>query len=252
MRFTDLTYEEIGQRARSGSMVVVPMGCTEQQGPHVAVGFDTWFAEELCLAAAEEAGVRYGTDALVLPVMPLGPTPEHRSFGAGYLDLPLAIHEALLDAILRSMSEQGFKTLVVWRGCGGHDLSATVDRFNHAFAGKAMAHLPAPDFHEIWCRVSDPSIPGGHADSFATSIALYRHPEWVRIDRVPGPSRPPNWSDPDLDFAKYSESGVIGDPRHASAELGAALWSACVSSLANRLHELAERSTPLVEKLQFE
>ncbi len=50
MRFGDLTYKEIAEKAKSGWMVIVPTGYTEQQGLHLPVDLDTWFAETLCLA----------------------------------------------------------------------------------------------------------------------------------------------------------------------------------------------------------
>ena len=42
----------------------------------------------------------------------------------------------------------------------------------------------------------------------------------------------PDWNSKHLDFAKVSSTGVVGDPRHASAELGSRLWDACVESIA--------------------
>jgi creatinine amidohydrolase len=54
-RFGDFTYREIRVCARLGWLVVIPTGCTEQQGPHLPVDFDTWFAESLMVAAAEKA-----------------------------------------------------------------------------------------------------------------------------------------------------------------------------------------------------
>ena len=52
-RFGDLTSREIRERARFGGLAVIPTGCTEQQGPHLPVDCQTWFAETLMLAAAE-------------------------------------------------------------------------------------------------------------------------------------------------------------------------------------------------------
>src|SRR5450759_3532636 len=52
--FSDLTYREIRECAQQGWLVVIPTGCTEQQGPHLPVDFDTWFAESLMVAAAEK------------------------------------------------------------------------------------------------------------------------------------------------------------------------------------------------------
>jgi creatinine amidohydrolase len=77
-------------------------------------------------------------------------------------------------------------------------------------------------------------------------VALSRHPEDVRRSEIPGSSARPDWDEPQLDFTKYSTSGVIGDPSYASAELGSALWDVSVNELAEMLHQFAEQSTPPV------
>ena len=241
MRFGDLTFEEIRKRAEEGCLAIVPTGCIEQQGPHLPVDFDTGFVEALVLAAAEKALCDYGVRALVLPAIPFGPTPEHKGYGSGYIHIPRDIHEAFVRAVLDSLAEQGFRKIVVWRGCGGHDLTATIEAFNEAHEGKCRAYLPKMPYREIWCRVGDPSVPGGHADSFTTSIALFLRPESVRRDRIPKPhTASVNWDDPHLDFTKYSPTGVIGDPTRASAELGRELWEAVVEAAAITLKEIRE------------
>jgi creatinine amidohydrolase len=244
MKFGDLTFQEIRERAKDGWMVVVPTGCTEQQGPHLPVDYDTWFVETVCLAAARQSSKERGVKVLVLPVVPFGPTPEHRNYGSGYIHLPQEIHEAVISSVLESLVEQGFRRLIVWRGCGGHDLSGVVERFNAEHLGKARAFHPDFPYHKIWCRIGDPSIPGGHADSFCTSIALHLRPESVRVEWISDPQhKPVDWRDLELDFARYSPTGVIGDPTHASAELGAKLWKAVVQKVASIFQEIAE--TPL-------
>jgi creatinine amidohydrolase len=230
VRFADLTYQEIAEAAASGAVGVVPMGCTEQQGPHLPVGFDSMFAEAVCVAAADHVTAD-GVTAIVTPTLPFGPTPEHRSFGAGFIDLPRDVQDAVLDATLRSLADQGFASIVVWRGCGEHRLHEVVRKFD-----AARVVLPELPYHGIWCRLADPTIPGGHADSFTTSIALHLWPDLVRLDLVPQePSQAPDWDDPDLDFARYSRTGVVGDATHASAELGAVLFSASVEAAADVL-----------------
>jgi creatinine amidohydrolase len=59
MRYGDLTYLEIRDRTAAGSLAIVPTGCTEQQGPHLPVDFDTWLAETICLAGAQRATERW-------------------------------------------------------------------------------------------------------------------------------------------------------------------------------------------------
>ncbi len=134
--------------------------------------------------------------------------------------------------------------MVVWRGCGGHDLRQAVAQFNADFDGRARAYLPAHPFNEIWHRVGDPAVPGGHADSFATSIAMYLRPTAVIEGKIPQKSsRPVNWNDSELDFARYSDTGVVGDASHATIELGQRLWEAVldeVSAMIRDIHSGAE------------
>lgn len=165
----------------------------------------------------------------------MGPTPDHRSFGAGYLNVPAALQDQMVIAIADSLIDQGFRHLVIWRGCGQHDQRQAVDDLSQRHPA-AHVLLPTQPFNDIWCRIGDASVPGGHADSFTTAIALARRPDAVRTDRVPGPSRAPDWQAPDLDFGRYSDSGVIGDPRHATAELGHQLWAASVTWAADYLN----------------
>lgn len=243
MHYGDMTYQEIHEQASQGWLAIVPTGCTEQQGPHLPVNFDTWFVEQVCLAASEKAERDFGVHSLVLPVMPFGPTPEHRNYGSGYIDIPKEQHEELVFAILKSLAEQGFQRIVVWRGCGQHDLRNTVSQFNRRYRRKTRAYLPGHSYHDIWCRIGDPANPGGHADAFATSIALYLRPKAVRIEKISNPhNEEVDWSDPNLDFSRYSTTGVIGNPTQASAELGVKLWEAVVEEVAVVLKAVAEGS----------
>ncbi|HET8839901.1 MAG TPA: creatininase family protein [Ktedonobacteraceae bacterium] len=239
-RFGDLTYQEISKCAQQGWLAIIPTGCTEQQGPHLPVDFDTWFAEALMVAAAEKVAQDAAVQSVVLPAMPFGPTPEHRNFGSGFIDVPISLHDALIEATLTSLVAQGFKRIVIWRGCGGHALGEVVERFNQRYQGRAQAFLPPHPFHAIWCRVADPTIPVGHADGFTTSISLYLRPASVRKEQITNPrSTEVDWNDPNLDFTRYSSTGVIGDPTYASAELGKNLWETVVEEAAHMLQEAA-------------
>ena len=241
MRFGDLTYPEIKDRIERGALAVLPTGCTEQQGPHLTVRWDTWFAETVCASAAERLGEKHGVDALVLPAMPFGPTPEHRDFGCGFVDIPEKLHQDLVAAALESLADQGFTRIVVWRGCGQHRFREVVQTFNAHHAAHARAFLPDPPFHDMWVEFGDSRDPGGHADSFTTSMALHLCPEHVREDKIADPGcKPVDWDDPDLNFADYSPTGVVGTPIYAAAELGAKLWPKIVDWLADRLKECAD------------
>ncbi len=240
MLFGELTFEEIKRSAEEKWLVIIPTGCTEQQGLHLPVDFDTWFVEKLSLAASKHARKEYGINSLVLPAMPFGPTPEHRGFGSGYIDLPQSVHELVLTAVLDSLVTQGFEKMIIWRGCGGHDLRSVTERFNETQAGKAKVYQPELPYYKIWCRVSDPAIPGGHADSFSTSLALHLRPAAVRKEKIFNPnSEAVDWEDAELDFSQYTKTGVIGDPTYASEELGAKLWQRTVEEVSKVVRQVA-------------
>lgn len=239
MRYGDLTYEEIRDRACQGWLVIVPTGCTEQQGPHLPVDFDTWFVEQVTLTASEKAERDLGVLSLVLPAIPFGPTPEHRNYGSGYIDIPQELHQNFVAAVLTSLAEQGFRRIIVWRGCHQHDLAGIIKRFNSTNVSRAHAFLPELPYSEIMRRIA-PGIVGGHADSFATSIAMFLRPQAVRQEKIPAPMNDPiDWDDPNLDFARYSSSGVIGDPSKSSPDLGAKLWTSVIESVALTLKYLS-------------
>ena len=239
MRFGDLTYQEIHNRAVADWLVVLPTGCTEQQGPHLSVDFDTWFVETVCLAAAE-AFAAQGNQVLVLPALPFGPTPEHRNFGSGFIDLPQELHEAVVMAALNSLAAQGFRHLVIWRGCGQHNLRRIVEDFNQTHHSHARVIQPDLPYAEIMQQFA-PGIAGGHADSFCTSIAMHLRPESARLDKIPkADTRPVDWGNPSLNFSDFALTGVIGDPTQATAELGAVLWQASVAAVARAFRDIAQ------------
>lgn len=227
MRYTDLTYEELRDLVRRVQAVFVPLGCTEQQGPHLPTDFDTWMITRLCEDIAAELKRHHNVIVLVMPTLPYGPTPEHTGFGFGYVNLRQATHEAVVEDVLNSLAAQGFKMLLAWRGCGQHDLKAPIDRFNASHQDCA-AYQPIIDYGTVCDTAFGRDVPGGHADSFATSIRLHLNRDAVRMEKIRMPALQPfEWSD-DMDFASISNTGVLGDPTQASHETGAKIWELCV------------------------
>jgi len=244
MEFGQLTFEELKTCAQENWPVILPTGCTEQQGPHLTVDFDTYFITKLSSAASEYAERHFLIKSLVLPTIPFGPTPEHKGFGSGYIHLPQAVHETVISAVVESLVEQGFYHLIIWRGCGQHDLTKVVESMHKSHAGRLDIIQPTLPFFDIWCREADPTVPGGHADSFSTSIGLYLRPNLVREDKIFNPeSKSVDWDTPELDFSLYSKSGVIGDPTYASAELGEKLWQHSVQEAAVMIRQFNKKFT---------
>lgn len=238
MEFGKLTYTEIREAAESSWIVLVPTGCTEQQGIHLPVDFDTWFVRHLCNSASSLAAERFNVNSLVLPTMPFGPTPEHVGFGAGYINIPQDVHERVFREVLVSIAEQGFNRIIIWQGCGQHQLAPMAERFVSDTSSGVNVFFPAMPYQRIWDDLVGPNIPGGHADGFATSISLYLRPEDVRKDQIHNTDfTMPHWGDPNLDLSKHTKTGSIGDLSVASAELGRELWESLVDACSEIIYE---------------
>jgi creatinine amidohydrolase/Fe(II)-dependent formamide hydrolase-like protein len=92
-------------------------------------------------------------------------------------------------------------------------LSFTICMFWLVLKPFRLSFKPLRDY--LTGALADPKIPVGHADGFTTSISLYLRPESVRKDQVTNlHSREVDWNNPNLDFARYSSTGVIGDPTY--------------------------------------
>jgi creatinine amidohydrolase len=81
MRYDSLTYLEIKAKSQKEWLVILPTGCTEQQGPHLPVVFDTWLVENITFAASARAWKKYQVGSLVLPALPRCPLVPHPNIG---------------------------------------------------------------------------------------------------------------------------------------------------------------------------
>ncbi len=207
-RLADLSSPEVAERARSGAVLAVPLGSTEQHGPHLPLSTDTDIAVALCERLAERR-----EDVLVAPAVPYGSSGEHAGY-AGTLSIGQAALELLVLELGRSAGDS-FERLLFVCGHGG----------NAAPLARAVATLRAESrdvclYLPTWR--GDP-----HAGRPETSMLLALTPDRVRMDRAePGDSRPLRQTLPLMlagGVRAVSENGVLGDPTGADAAEGQAL-----------------------------
>ena len=192
----------------SGSILAVPLGSTEQHGPHLPLGTDCDVAVALADRLAEARA-----DVLVAPVLPYGSAGEHAAF-PGSLSIGAAALEMVVVELVRSAS--AFAGVVLVSGHGG----------NVAPLAAAVATLRAEGRAVLaW----SPRVPGGdaHAGRTETSLMLALAPERVRLQSAePGDIRPLAAVMGELrrsGVAAVSPNGVLGDPTGATAEEGQGL-----------------------------
>src|SRR5664279_1634130 len=102
-----MTWPEVARRTGPGDILLVPVGSTEQHGPHLPVTTDTDIAEAVAEGAA-------GRDAylVVAPALAYGSSGEHQGF-AGTLSIGQEATELVLVEVGRSASISFGRTLLV-------------------------------------------------------------------------------------------------------------------------------------------
>ena len=221
----ELTSFELRERLAAGSSTaLVPIGGTEQNGPHMVLGKHNVRVRILAARIAERLG-----HALVLPVLSqvpegnIDPPTQHMRY-AGTLSIPEAAFEAVLEGLARSLRQHGFRDVVFLGDHGGYQksLQRVADRLNPVFAKAAMGGSAVCRVHALneYYQVTQTAYVealkarghsgeeiGLHAGLADTALALAVDPALVRMDIAA--ARPRGAAD-----------GVSGDPRRASAELG--------------------------------
>lgn len=186
-------------------LLVVPLGATEQHGPHLPLSTDTVIAQELGDALGRERD-----DVVVAPAVPYGASGEHQGFD-GTLSIGSAATELLLIELARSATETFRRVLFV----STHGGNAEAVR-------SAVQRLRA-EGRDV--RAWGPTWGGdAHAGTSETSVMLAIRPEQVGVDRLePGATRPIRELLPELQrdgVRGVSANGILGDATTASEEQG--------------------------------
>ena len=106
-RWAALTRDEVRERAASARVAVLPVGATEQHGPHLSTGTDTLLGERIALAAVARTG-----DGL-LPAFAYGCSLGHTDAWPGTISLHPATMTAVVIEIGRWVHASGFRRLVI-------------------------------------------------------------------------------------------------------------------------------------------
>ena len=116
--FTVLTQPEIAGQLKQNPLVILPCGSTEQHGPHLPTGTDTFAANAISHAVAEQM------DALVLPPASLGVTPMHKFWGVSD---PM-MQQMQMAMFMKNVSMIGGALLISQFGAGPFSLDARRSR----------------------------------------------------------------------------------------------------------------------------
>jgi len=207
--------------AGTPSLLVIPLGSTEQHGPHLPLDTDTRIAE--AVATRVVAAIN---GAWLGPTIAIGASGEHHGF-AGTLSVGTEVLASMLVEIVRTAGPE-FDRIAVVNAHGGN-----LPALNRA--GRTCDHEGRSLL--VWTV----NLPGSdpHAGHTETSLMLAVAPELVRLDRAePGVLSPMAeilGGLIDEGLIGISDNGVLGDPTNATAEEGHDLLDQLVADAAGAL-----------------
>lgn len=213
----DSTWPEVADRP----MVLVPVGSTEQHGPHLPFDTDTCIAEAVARGTSE-----YLPRALIAPALAYGSSGEHQSF-PGTSSVGGTALRATLVELVRSMSTWSRRVIFV-NGHGGNidALSSAVSQM--VDEGHSVAWVP--------CATEGVDL---HAGLTETSLMLHLRPDSVRLDLAEAGDTRRLEEIFDLLLAEgvaaVSANGVLGDPTSANAELGQRILAEMVQATTDAI-----------------
>ena len=232
-----MTWPEAQRLIGAERAVILPLGSTEQHGPHMSQSTDTVLAGMWAARLAERI------DGLCLPVQPFGQVWSARDF-SGTISLRQSTLEALIGDVADSLYRHGVRRLVVLSGHTGNAASmlgaarAVFDRHPDL----TVVRLCYPTPREVAEGVTETPFWNGttfHAAEIETSLMLAVAPQLCRMELAPVeyPEVRAAHTTSTVPWKAFSATGVFGDARAGSAEKGHALIERWLEVMTRLTHE---------------
>jgi creatinine amidohydrolase len=228
----ELSWPEFKRRVDAGATVFLPLGSTEQHGPHMSLNVDVVLPTGVCERVAREIG------GLVVPAIPYGYKSQPRSGGGeafpGTTSLDANTFSLVIRDVIRSLGHDGVRRLVLvnghfenaWPAVEGLDLALRELR-RDGIADMQVMRLEYWDFvrRETLDRLFPEGFPGTeleHASLLETSLMLLLRPDLVDMSLVPsdGPAKFPTYDRWPVPEGFGPASGVLAVAHGSTAEKG--------------------------------
>jgi creatinine amidohydrolase len=246
MRTDKVPYADIATYLERENTVIVPVGATEQYGPHLATGTELVLCEAIATQVGESTGLA------VTPIVPFNYSVMFVDY-PGTLTVEMATLEAYIGQFCHGLASQGFKRFFfvnIHAGSLGplESVSRSLRTRWNAVGGLIDVFSVMRDVGGV--EYATKQAPTGHASEMVTSVALHVCPDMVFMDRVQAPPELRSFVDGvrtvssgkvafgSSSFAvfsnirDYTPLGMQGDARAASADKGRLVWDAACDYIA--------------------
>jgi len=239
-----MTWQEIGALPEKGmDAAMLPVGATEQHGPHMGCGMDAEIAYQLCRAVAEE------TKIAMLPTLPYGCSLGHSKRWPG----TLALQPKTLIDVVKQIGDwayaSGFKRLFIINAhvTNQAPLRCALEMLRADYDDMMIALINSPDVSERVRQHHYHDAEDWHANEAETSLMLALKPDMVIKEKICDADDEDRTED--CVFAhpvnRTSSNGVTGKPSLASKEKGQQLFSWMVEDLSNVVRKGLKEMPPL-------
>ncbi|PTY06977.1 creatininase [Opitutaceae bacterium EW11] len=239
-----LTWEEIGRLPASGmDAAVLPVGATEQHGPHLGTGMDSALAARLCARVCARTGVP------MLPLLPYGCSLGHSRRWPGTLALQPQTLIAVVTEIGDWLHASGFRRLFIVNShvTNAAPLRCALEVLRSRFDDLMVAVINTATLSKRVAREFSSDATDWHANAAETALMLAEAPEMVRQDAIPRADDPDRTDG--LVFAhpvnRTSANGVTGYPSRARAAAGRRLFAWMAADLSALIRRGLRESPPL-------
>lgn len=235
MQLAEEAWPDLREYFEAGSLALIPLGSTEQHGPHLPCGTDYLIADAFAREAAERTG------HFCTPPIPIGVSAHHRQF-SGTMWVDPDAFRSYVTALTRNLTSHGIDRVIYVNAHGGNvtalrEVGRQLREEGEVYAIEWMWNDSIPDLVEELF-----SVPGPHGGPKETSLIQYLHPTLVHEDRFEDARDGGlvEWRDEEqrvhgartyYDTIDNTANGVLGDQTDASAEKGRQCFEAASDHL---------------------
>ncbi len=245
LRWDALTSPEVGAMAGNpiGEVALLPVGATEQHGPHLPTGTDTVIASALCDAVSTRTG------AIVLPALPIGCSFGHGTVLPGTMSLSPGQLADTVRAIVEWCGSSGITRVLAVNGHFGNQAALAVAG-DHLRRERPDLRFGVLHWWSLTPEIEAETLADGvdvHANRAETAMMLAVAPHMVRMDQLATADDADRTDGLVFRYTapQLSKNGVTGRPSEATEELGQVLLSAVTEHMCDVVERGRVEEPPL-------
>jgi len=241
------TGPQLGEMVAEGrrSLAVLPIGATEQHGPHLATGTDTLLADTICREACRRRNIP------MLPAVPYGCSYGHSNAWPGTLSLsPATLASVLCELARWAIDNTGIDRLFFISGhaTNGPSIESAILQLRYEYPRARFATRGLWEISEEALRLYTLDAADIHANVAETSMVMAIDPDSVRIERAEDIE--------DVTIGKVwryampavTPNGVVGSPSGSTVELGRKMLERIIGDLEALLEQAENEAWPTIPR----